>query len=323
MKFFWRSAVVLQILSLTVAPAFADTMSGASTTSTAPGANSPKAPAGSAKTAGSQEEVNVKGQYKDKLEVGKFDPPAAFNLEDIQNFPEDRLFPVLNNPLIFEEGRDFTTLMDFQEEQLFHPWLPEFARSPFLTMKTDVEKSPREWTFSVIDQGGATVEKQDGKGTPPATISWNGADSVRDYAAVETVYIPQLATTDKDGYHHTYSGQPIQFSSLIYGVGGHAVVELSSKRLFQDKKSDWTKEAPVFLEKLTDILRESGDQSISIQPYDADNDLGRDRQKALKDYLVDKLHMAPEQIQTPEPQGIDKRGNAMAVMIATMPGGAS
>src|SRR5581483_3133861 len=64
--------------------------------------------------------VTAVGKNLQKLQVGKFDPPAAFNLEDIQNFPEDRLQPVLNNPLTFDEGRDFSSLMDFQDEQLYH-----------------------------------------------------------------------------------------------------------------------------------------------------------------------------------------------------------
>src|SRR5690348_15699095 len=48
-------------------------------------------------------DVSITGERKDKLVVGKLDPPAAFNLEDIQNFPEDRLHPVLSNPITFEE----------------------------------------------------------------------------------------------------------------------------------------------------------------------------------------------------------------------------
>ncbi len=52
------------------------------------------------------------GTSKQRMTVGKLDPPAAFNLEDIQNFPEDRLHPVLNNPITFEEGRDFSNMMD-------------------------------------------------------------------------------------------------------------------------------------------------------------------------------------------------------------------
>ena len=43
------------------------------------------------------EEV-IKGKNREKLVIGKLDPPAAFNLEDIQNFPEDRLQPLLNAP---------------------------------------------------------------------------------------------------------------------------------------------------------------------------------------------------------------------------------
>ena len=97
------------------------------------------------------------GVNKQKMTIGKLDPPAAFNLEDIQNFPEDRLHPVLNNPVTFEEGRDFSNMMDSQDEKLIHPWLPEIAKAPFLTMKPVLDKPAKDWTFSVIDQGGSAV----------------------------------------------------------------------------------------------------------------------------------------------------------------------
>jgi hypothetical protein len=268
-------------------------------------------------------DVNIKGTRKEQLQVGKLDPPGAFNLEDIQNFPEDRLQPVLNNPLTFEEGRDFSHLMDFQEDRLAHPWLPELSQTPFLTMKTAVEKPPREWTFSIIDQSGNPVSKQDGKGNPPPFLTWNGDDSQRDHAAVDTVYIPQLATTDREGYHHTYSGEPAQFTSLVYNDKGRTVIELSSKRLFQEKKTDFSKEAPVVLDKVIDMLREADSLPFVIQPYDNDNDLAKGRQEALATYFSDKLHIPKNQITLPETLGADKRGSAMAIIVSAAVGGAA
>jgi hypothetical protein len=281
----------------------------------------PTAPKAAAKTQGELGDVNIVGQSKEKLTIGKFDPPAAFNLEDIQNFPEDRLQPVLNNPLVFEEGRDFSTMMDFQEEQLVHPWLPEVAKAPFLTMKTGVEKASADWAFSVIDQGGTTVAKQDGKGTPPALIPWNGEDSLRDHLAVETVYIPQLATTDKEGYRHTYMGQPVQFSALMYSDKSKTVIELSSKRLFQEKKSDLTKEAPLLLDKVCDVIRESAHVPFAIQPYESDSELGRSRQQTLVKYFSEKLYIPENQMVAADVQTADKRGAAIAIIASSMPGG--
>jgi len=256
------------------------------------------------------------------LQVGKFDPPAAFNLEDIQNFPEERLQPVLNNPVNFDEGRDFSTMMDFQDEQLYHPWLPELSKAPFLTMKTSVEKPSSDWSFSIIDQAGATVWKQDGKGTPPPVLTWNGEDTLRDHAAVDTVYIPQLATTDKEGYHHTYMGQPIQFASIVYKNNGKTVIELSSKSLFLDKKADLSKEAPLLLEKVCDVIREDAHLPFAIQPYDNDSELAQGRQQNLIKYFTDKLYIPESQIVSSSPISADKRGSAMAIISNATPGGA-
>jgi hypothetical protein len=263
------------------------------------------------------------GTYRGTMNVGKFDPPAAFNLEDIQNFPEDRLQPVLNNPLTFEEGRDFSTMMDFQEEQLYHPWLPEVAKAPYLTMKTAVEKATRDWTFSVIDQTGATVWKQDGKGNPPASLIWNGEDSVREHVSVETVYIPQLATTDKEGYRHTYMGQPVQFSSVMYKDKGKSILELSSKRLFQEKKADLTKEASILLDKVCDVIRENSQIPFAIQPFENDTSLGEQRQKRLVKYFSEKLYVPENQISTPSVASAEKRGSTIAIFSSSTPGSSS
>src|SRR5262249_20779299 len=155
------------------------------------------------------------------------DPPAAFNLEDIQNFPEERLQPVLNNPVTFEEGRDFSNMMESGDENLVHPWLPEIPKAPFLLMKPELDKPAKDWTFSVIDQGGTPVYSQDGKGNTPALFSWSGDDKKRGHVAVDTVYIPQLATTDKEGYRHTYMGAPVQYAAVSFDEKGRTTLELS------------------------------------------------------------------------------------------------
>src|SRR5258708_3955030 len=230
-------------------------------------------------------DVNITGQRKAKMTLGKLDPPAAFNLEDIQNFPEDRLHPVLNNPITFEEGRDFSNMMDSQDENIVHPWLPEIAKTPYLTMKTVIDKPAKDWSFSVIDQAGNPVSTQEGKGSPPSLFSWSGDDKERGHVAVDTVYIPQLATTDKDGYRHTYMGEPMQYATLLLKDKGRTVVEMASKRLFLDKKPDLSKEAPVFLDKVCDLIREHGRLPFAIQAYDADSDLARARERTLVKYF--------------------------------------
>src|ERR1039457_5854216 len=165
--------------------------SSATTHQTSPATDHTAAPSAKALTTPNKQmkdgelDVSITGQRKDKMIVGKLDPPAAFNLEDIQNFPEDRLNPVLNNPITFEEVRDFSSMMDTQEENIIHPWLPEIAMTPFLTMKTAIDKPAKDWAFSVIDQGGTPVASQEGKGSPPDSFSWAGDDRQRGRVAVD------------------------------------------------------------------------------------------------------------------------------------------
>jgi hypothetical protein len=282
-------------------------------------------PSGTVKQSGKGEmDVNITGKNKEKLVVGKFDPPAAFNLEDIQNFPEDRLQPLLNAPVTFNEGRDFSRMMDFKDDQPVHPWLPEISRAPFLAMKSPpLEKAAKEWNYAIIDQAGATVYKISGKGAPPDQLSWPGEDSMRGRVAVDTVYIPQLNTIDKEGYHHTYMGQPIQFSSLAYNDGGKMVIELSSKRLFGDRKSEFSKEGPMLLDKVCDVIREGSHLPFAIQPYSNDDSLARSRQQTLLKYFKEKLFIPENQIVMVDPQDATKRGDAIGIMSNAVPGGSA
>ena len=265
--------------------------------------------------------VDIKGKSREKMEVGKFDPPAAFNLEDIQNFPEDRLLPVLNNPVTFEEGRDFSALMDFHEDKPMHPWLAELTHAPYLRMRVPSGDKSKDWKFSIIDQAGVTVLEQDGKGSPPDVLTWSGLDQKRDHLAVDTLYIPQLSTVDKDGYHHTLMGQPVQYGSFIYKDQGRTLIELSSKKIFLENKADLSKEAPLFLEKVCDVIREEGLLPFSIQPYDEDTDLAQSRQRTLVKYFATKLVLPESQIVSASPAAPDKRGASITIMASAVPGG--
>ncbi len=265
--------------------------------------------------------VSITGELKDKMTIGKIDPPAAFNLEDIQNFPQERLQPVLNNPITFEEGRDFSSMMDSLDDKVVHPWLPEIPREPFLTMKVQLEKPTKDWRFSVIDQGGTPVSSQEGKGSPPDTFTWSGEDKSRGHMAVDTVYIPQLSTTDKEGYRHTYMGHPAQFATFLLNDKGRSTIEISSKRLFLENKAEFTKEAPVLLEKVCDFIREEARIPFAIQVFDMNLELGKSRQDTLAKYLSENLMISPSQITLLGTAAADKRGQAIALTLNNTPGG--
>jgi len=264
----------------------------------------------------------VKGEYKGKLKVGKFDPPAAFNLEDIQNFPEDRLQPVLSNPITFEEGRDFSGMVENVDDQLYHPWLPEISQAPFLKMQPSIDQAARDWTFAVIDQSGGTVSQQNGKGNPPKELVWQGDDKIRGRAAVDTVYIPQILITNKDGYRRTYQGQPVQFATLQYADRGKTVIEVSTKRLFLENKSDFTKEAFVYLDKVGDAIRENSFFPFAIQISEPSEMLAQPRQQAVTKYLSEKLNIPESQITTLSATDSEKRGPVISIIANATPGGA-
>ena len=137
----------------------------------------------------------------------------------------------------------------------------------------------------------------------------------RGYVAVDTVYIPQISITNKEGYHRTYPGQPVQFSAIRYTDKGKNIVELSSKALFQDRKTDLTKEGELLLQKVLDIIREEGKLPFSIRPYDADADMARSREQVLAKYFQEKLFIAASQIVSAEVGSPEKRGIAFGIVL--------
>ncbi len=273
------------------------------------------------KSEGELENVDVTGTFKGKLKVGKFDPPAAFNLEDIQNFPEDRLQPVLSNAVTFDESRDFAGMMEKIDDQLYHPWLPEIARAPFLQMQPAIDQTPRDWTFAVIDQSGGTVYEQEGKGSPSKLLVWQGEDKLRDRAAVDTVYIPQVLITNKEGYRRTYQGQPVQFASVMYTDRGKTIIEISTKRLFDENKSSLSKEAPIHLDKLCDAIREGNLLPFAVQMREPKDDLVKPRQEAVVKYVAEKLLIPESQITALPATSAEKRGAVVSITANATPGG--
>ena len=163
---------------------------------------------------------------------------------------------------------------------------------------------------------------QEGKGSPPPLFTWAGDDKIRGRVAVDTVYIPQLATTDKDGYRHTYMGQPMQFASLLAKDKGRTVIEISSKRLFLDKKPDLSKEAPVYLDKVCDLIRQDARFPFALQAYDGDAELAGARVRLLVKYFSEKLFIPESQITVVGSAPSERRGLAIAVTLNGTPGGA-
>lgn len=117
-------------------------------------------------------------------------------------------------------------------------------------------------------------------------------------------------------------GEPIQFASLLISDKGRTTVELSSKRLFLDKKPDLSKEAPVYLDKVGDMIREMARLPFAIQIYDTDSDLAHSRADRLVKYFSDKLFIPSSQITVLEPASPDKRGLAVAITLNGTPGAA-
>jgi len=112
-------------------------------------------------------------------------------------------------------------------------------------MKPAIDKPAKDWTFSVIDQGGTPVASQAGREARPPSLPVGRGQG-------PGLSGGRYGLHPAAGHHrqgrlppHLY-GQPGQFAVLYFKDKARTVVELSTKRIFQEKKTDFTKEHPFF-----------------------------------------------------------------------------
>ena len=103
---------------------------------------------------------------------------------------------------------------------------------------------------------------------------------------------------------------------------GKTVIEVSSKRLFEEKKSDLSKEAPILLDKVCDAIREGNLLPFAIQIREPRADLAKPRQDGVVKYLSEKLLIPESQITVLSPADDEKRGAVVAISANATPGGA-
>ena len=79
----------------------------------------------------------------------------------------------------------------------------------------------------------------------------------------------------------------------------------------------------MLLQKVLDIIRESGKLPFTIRPYDTDTSLAQAREKILAKYFQDKLFISASQVVSADVESPEKRGIAFGIVLNEGSGGSN
>ncbi|MBI3291364.1 MAG: hypothetical protein HYZ73_00925 [Elusimicrobia bacterium] len=245
--------------------------------------------------AGAGYSVTIEGESKERLTIGKAEPPREALLTDLQAFPDDHLVAFLNAKPTFPEMQMAQTAV-MTAPALVHPWWPIIPQAPFIQWRpTQAGDRVDHWEFLVIDHEGRASWSEEGIGKVPQQFVWSGNDHGRTFLAVETIYTPQLLTVNRRGQRNIEWGHPVLFSSVRYTHEGQQVIELSTRRLFQLDRAEWMPEATPLLDAAGDALRAHGAPPFEVVLAESDAMLGNARGMKVIQALAERLRLRATQ----------------------------
>ena len=182
---------------------------------------------------------------------------------------------------------------------LGRPWLNSFATDDVVVFRPQTEQADN-WRLTVVDSRGRTAVTYEGKGQPPATLSWNGQRDDGSPAWPGLVYTHVLETTDKAGNRRTYTGEGFELPPYrlmkkdgirLVLAGEHFTRPGERRRTSDAPVSDLVRETASWLNQIEGIERE-----IEIQVTARTNGQARRLAQTVTRALEGRVIGHPERI---------------------------
>jgi hypothetical protein len=157
-------------------------------------------------------------------------------------------------------------------------------------------KKAAQWELRVVESGGRTYLRFDGKGLPPETLAVPTRGSSGETIRIGHPYAAVLAYRDSYGDLHTAYSEPFTVTGLIDRDAKGASVILALGRVFRGRQS------PELSEKGRELLQETADwikahgaaaAPVSIEVVAAKTDLARDQAAQIAKFLAKALLREP------------------------------
>ncbi len=233
---------------------------------------------------------------------------AAMDEKALSVSPVSGLQPHLNN------------LEPLRSEQPPHPWLVEIPTTPvatFYTGKPEGHKTHR-WQLTITDFRGSPCRNYDGKGRPPAKVSWDGRTDQGEMLRVGYPYSYVFTTTDKGTNTYNYAGESFRLPALDYRRDGDRVLEIAGGELFARRESDLTAAGEDWLVRTADEIRRHPYSPVRVVVTAETTELETRRAEGVAAHLAASMVLPREQVETDVVQKPDLRAEmdgTVAVVI--------
>ncbi len=177
---------------------------------------------------------------------------------------------------------------------------PTITSAPYIMHPVQPLKIvPSSWTFLIVDDTNKTWFEENGNGTPPATVRWNGLRGNEFVLDPNMTYVSLLKVTNPDSTIITLPGQAARFTAFVRQDRENIVI-VFGQRIYREKLAAFSDEARIYLDDLVRRLTllppplpnewdEKKTWSITLFEPAGDEDMGAARQQLWKSYLEKKL----------------------------------
>ncbi|MFH1282205.1 MAG: hypothetical protein ABII27_00895 [bacterium] len=245
------------------------------------------------------DDVQIKGEAKDKVKIKKFLPEIKIYIPDIVDSVTDKTEGLLQQGKESPSEEEYKELNYQTSSQTAKPFIPDIPQAPLVSFYPDMADVPvRNWQLVINDDKGNIVNIIKGKGNPVQEICWDGRNSRNQMLKVDALYSYKFVVYDNLKNPHTTFGKVFKVDAVIYKEKKHTIMEVSNKHLFAEEASGFNPDSKLVLEKILDVLRVNSKYPFNIYMYVKDplNELVKERREKLVDYVAKEMLLMPEDV---------------------------
>jgi uncharacterized membrane protein len=239
-----------------------------------------------------------KGSFRFELDAALVDSFfTAMDEEALGISPVSGLKPHLNN------------LEKLASDQPPHCWLRAMSQAPMVTFYPQDPEGHKvqSWQLTITDFRGAPFKIFSGKGTPPASLEWDGRGDRGEMLQVGYPYSYVFGITDKGTNSYNYAGVGFRLPALDYRQEGNRVLELAGGELFKREKAKLTDRGRDWLVRATDEIRRHPYSPVRVVVVAESLPLAEQRADAVASCLATNMILPREQVETAAEQKPDLR----------------
>lgn len=260
-------------------------------------------------------EVEITGEAKDKITIGKITPEIKIKIEDIVDSVTDKTEKLLEKGKPVPSEEDFEQFSRLASRQTAHPWLAEFAEPPLISFFPSIsETTVKAWRLEVTDEQGNIIKTIRGRGNPVKKIVWDGRDKKDKIIKAGKHYSYRFITVDEFKISHTTLGRAFSLTNLRHRDRKNIYLEIENDFFFDEDRI--RPEAGELFNKVIDILREYSNYPFTVEFHTNDprSELVKKRQLTVTRQIAHKMLLLSEDVRYSYPK-IGKRGDIIRFVI--------